>query len=145
MDPTDLAGNFVLNAVQRSGVNPGELGIFVHGGPRTRITSWCLVVLTERYLERNNVDFPCLPILRARPWLLVKVARHIPLRSSMIFAFLCLVRAMIRDLPGTRQARAALCALSCLLHRLPGIEHCFGYVRSPRHGWSEAIWRCLDE
>lgn len=145
MEATDLAVCFVLNAVQRTGVNPWDYGLSVQGPSRTRITGWCLTVLTERHLERYNVQFPCLPLLRARPWLLIRAARHVPLTSSMIFAFLCLIRAMIRDCPGQRQARAALSALSLLLHRIPDLSFCFGYVRSPTHGWSQAIWRCLDE
>lgn len=145
MEATELAVCFVLNSVQRSGVAPGDYGLSVQGSSRTRITGWCLAVLTERHLEQHSVEFPCLPILRARPWILARAARHVPLTSSMIFAFLCLTRAMIRDCPGQRQARAALCALSLLLHRIPDLTFCFGYVRSSRHGWSEAIWRCLDE
>ncbi|UVF62119.1 MAG: NS7c [Bat faecal coronavirus] len=145
MDATDFAVCYVVNCVQRSGVDPWDYGFSIQGTPRTRVTGWCLTVLAERHIEQFDIHFPCLPILRVRPWLLVRVARHVPLTSNMIFAFLCLVRAMIRDCPGCRQSRAALSATSLLLHRLPCINHCFGYIRSPTHGWSEAIWRCLDE
>ncbi|UJY53831.1 nonstructural protein 7b [Pteropus rufus nobecovirus] len=145
MDQTNLAGNFILNALQRSGVSPGDYGLSVQGNSRERITAWCLVVLTERHMVQHDIEFPCLPLLRVRPWLLVRVARHVPLTSSMIFAFMCLLRATIRDLPTERQTRAALSALSCLLHRIPSLAHCFGYVRNPRHRWSPAVWRCLDE
>ncbi|URD31266.1 NS7c protein [Cynopterus bat coronavirus] len=139
-----LASCLVYNMLQSLHVEGSRYKFSIQGTGRTRAQGWCLVQLVLRHMDGGLHLCWSLPIIVARPELLLKVARALPVTSTNIFAFLCLCYALLCTKPTRVNARMAYCSLSCLLDRID-LNYSFGYLTHGKHGWPEAIYRCLDE
>ena len=145
MHPVELASNIVCNTLQHIFVDFRRYGFSVSGSPRCKATGYCLAVISKRYLERNPGAYPCIPVLRQRPDLLLSAVRVIPRNSATILAVIKLAVAMIRDNPTRFTMRAAFVSLVYLFVSMGDLSHCFGYLNHPRHGWPEPIYNCLEQ
>lgn len=145
MHPVELAANIVCNTLQHIYVDYRRYGFTVSGTPRCKATGYCMAVLAKRYLEANPNAFPCIPLLRMRPELLLDAVRVVPYTSATVQAIIRLAVAMIRDNPTRYTMRAGFVALVYVFVKLGDLHQCFGYLNHPRHRWPEPIYNCLEQ
>nr|BAI67746.1 hypothetical protein [Bat coronavirus Philippines/Diliman1525G2/2008] len=141
---TQLAACVVYNMLQSLHITGSRYKFSIQGTGKTRAQGWCLTQLVLRHMEKGLQLCWSVPIIADRPELLLKVARVLPLTSCNIFAFVCLCYALLCTKPSRVHARMAYTSLSCLFGRID-LKYSFGYLTHGKHGWPEAIYRCLDE